>query len=90
VQVLTCTYTPTSGFVAVKHDPLCSERDLGLPREIDGIAIEPTPLHMVVEELAHAILAEGRRQRPLPAALASFAHLFVPHFDADGAELPAP
>jgi hypothetical protein len=32
----------------------------------------------VVEELAHAILADKREHRTTPAALASFAHLFGP------------
>ncbi|MCL2450149.1 MAG: hypothetical protein FWD17_14475 [Polyangiaceae bacterium] len=46
--------------------------------EVDGIAVEPTPLRVVIEELAHAILADRRDGRDAPAALASFAHLFAP------------
>jgi hypothetical protein len=49
--------------------------------DVDGVAVEPTPLRIVVEELAHAILADKREQRVTPAALASFAHLFGPHLD---------
>jgi hypothetical protein len=49
--------------------------------EVDGVTVEPTPLRVVVEELAHAILADRRNDRMTPAALTSFAHLFGPHLD---------
>jgi hypothetical protein len=78
VQVLQCRYTPAGGFVAVRHEPLRHTGDVGVVREFDGVAVEPTPLRVVVEELAHAILADKRGQRATPAALASFAHLFGP------------
>jgi hypothetical protein len=91
VRVLSCRYTPAGGFVAVKHDPLRSEDDLEQLRELDGVAVEPTPLHVVVEELAHAILADKRERRTIPADVASFAHLFVPQLsDGEGADLLAP
>jgi hypothetical protein len=79
VQVLCCRYTPGGGFVAVRHDPLRHAGELGAMGDVDGVAVEPTPLRVVVEELAHAILADKREQRSTPAALASFAHLFAPH-----------
>ena len=81
VQVLWCRYTPTGGFVTVRHDPLLHSGDVAGVRELHGVALEPTPLRVVVEELAHAILADRRGQRVTPAALASFAHLFAPHLD---------
>jgi hypothetical protein len=81
VQVLSCRYTPGGGILAVHHDPFCHEGDLPPRKDVDGIAVEPTPLRVVVEELAHAILADKREQRATPAALASFAHLFAPHLD---------
>jgi hypothetical protein len=81
VQVLSCRYTPAGGFVAVQHDPLRNAGDLEPMRDVEGVAVEPTPLRVVVEELAHAILADKREQRTTPAALASFAHLFAPHLD---------
>ncbi|MGD0527061.1 MAG: hypothetical protein ABSE49_18090 [Polyangiaceae bacterium] len=86
VQVLQCRYTPAGGFVAVRHEPLRHAGDLRVVREVDGVPVEPTPLRVVVEELAHAILADKREQRTTPAALASFAHLFGPSLeDDDGA-----
>ena len=83
VQVLICRYTPAGGFVAVKHDPLRHAGDVprGDSSEVDGVAVEATPLRVVVEELAHAILADRRAKRDAPPALTSFAHLFGPHLD---------
>lgn len=86
VQVLTCRYTPGGGFLAVRHNPFCHAGDVPPVGEVDGVPVEPTPLHVVVEELAHAILAEGRAHRATPAALESFVHLFGPHLDEDDKE----
>jgi hypothetical protein len=81
VQVLTCRYVPASGFVAVRHDPLQHADGVACIAEVEGIPVEPTPLRLVVEELAYAILADKRAQRETPAALASFAHLFAAGLD---------
>jgi hypothetical protein len=88
VQVLTCRYTPAGGFVAVQHDPLRHSADVATLHEVDGVSVEPTPLRVVVEELAHAILADKREQRTTPAALASFAHLFAPDLEDDDESVP--
>ena len=83
VQVLICRYTPHGGFITVKHDPLrhVAEVPHGASSEVDGVCVEETPLRVVVEELAHAILADRRARRDAPPALTHFAHLFGPHLD---------
>jgi hypothetical protein len=83
VQVLVCRYTPHGGFSAVRHEPLRHLDDVAFEstREIDGVAVEETPLRVVVEELAHAVLADRRARREAPPALTHFAHLFGPHLD---------
>jgi hypothetical protein len=81
VQILSCRYTPAGGFVAVKHDPMRHSDEVGPIVDLDGVPVEPTPLRVVIEELAHAILADKREQRATPQALASFAHLFAPDLD---------
>jgi len=90
VQVLSCRYTPSGGFVAVRHEPMRHAGDVVTVREVDGVSVEPTPLRVVVEELAHAILADKREQRVTPAALTSFAHLFVPDLEAEADPAPRP
>jgi hypothetical protein len=81
VHVLTCRYTPSGGFVSVRHEPFRHAGDVLPKLDVDGVAVEPTPLRIVVDELAHAILADRREHRTTPAGLASFAHLFGPHLD---------
>jgi len=81
VQVLSCRYTPGGGFVTVQHDPMRHADDVAPISDFEGIPVEVTPLRVVVEELAHAILADKRQQRETPQALASFAHLFAPDLD---------
>lgn len=81
VQVIECRYTPGGGFVTVRHDPLRHSGDLTPVFEVEGVTVEPAPLRVVIEELAHAVLADRRRQQATPPALASFAHLFGPHLE---------
>jgi hypothetical protein len=85
VQVLMCRYTPSGGIHSVSHDPLrhADELSPSTTREVEGVAVEATPVPVVVEELAHAILADRRADRAAPEALASFAHLFAPCVDGD-------
>jgi hypothetical protein len=87
VQVLRCRYTPSAGFVSACHDPLRRSGDVGTVHEVDGVAVAPALLGVVVEELAYAILADKRQDRVPPQALASVAHLFVP--DLQGSFSPA-
>ena len=47
----------------------------------DGVTVEATPLTPVIEELAHAVLAQRRHGRELPPALHLFAHLFDANVD---------
>lgn len=77
VQVLWCRYTPHRGFTWVKYDPLRSPADA--PAEgttVDDVELEATPLKIVVEELALAILAQRRQGEPIPGSIALFANLF--------------
>lgn len=89
VQVLECRYTPGGGFVSARHDPLRHGGDLTPFCDVDGVTVEPTPLRVVIEELAHAVLAGRRRQQAAPPALASFAHLFGPDRDELEGDLPS-
>jgi hypothetical protein len=84
VQVLSCRYSPHAGFQWVKYDPLRGPADA--PDEghsIEGVALEPTPLKLVVEDLALAILAQRRRGDEIPGTIALFADLFDARLDGD-------
>ena len=80
VRVLTCRYTPSGGFVsAAAYDPLRHLAHVfsmrGRRRRSGGA---DATLPVVVDELAHAVLADRRQNRASPHALQSFVDLFVP------------
>jgi hypothetical protein len=84
VDVLSCRYTVDEGFVWVRHDALLDEHDAPVEGAmLDGVPLEATPLVPVVEELAHAVLAQRRSGRELPRPLQLFAHLFDAGVDED-------
>jgi hypothetical protein len=79
VEVLTCFVTGEQGFADVRHDPII--RATQAPSEgdtIDATEIEAVPVEVVVEELAHAVVAHRRRGGVLPPPLVRFADLFTP------------
>ena len=84
VQVLSCRYSPHTGFDWVKYDPLRGAVDAPNPGfKIDGVSLETTPLKLVVEELALAILAQRRRGDEIPGTIALFADLFDARLESD-------
>lgn len=92
VEVLVCRYHPDRGFISARRDPirnavdvmgrpLLVERDATSARHtctIDGVLVTEVPLHDVVEDLAHAVIADRREKRATPEALSGYAHLFSP------------
>lgn len=89
VQVLACCYRTCEGFVWVRHEPiLCRTAAPVESQVLDGAALESVPMKLLIDELAHAVVAHKRSRKPLPEALSFFAHLFdaqessaAPHVD---------
>jgi hypothetical protein len=84
VQVLSVRFSPHTGFVWVRLDPIvrASEAPTSGYR-LDGVTLEHTPLKPVVEELALAILAQRRQGQELPRSMVGFAGLFDARIDND-------
>lgn len=83
VGVLACRYHPDRGFTWVRHDPIQRDADAPWPGALlEGAQLEATPKKLVVEELAHAVLAQRRHGKELPAALQRFSDLFDVQLDA--------
>lgn len=84
VQILWCRYSPNTGFDWVRLDAIHRASDA--PRagqHAEGVVLESTPLKLVVEELALAILAQRRRGVEIPPSMINFANLFDAKLDAD-------
>jgi hypothetical protein len=83
VELLVCRYHPARGIEIAQHEPLChreqvEQRACALLGEVPfSAALLPD----VVEELAHAVVADRRDGREAPDALARFTHLFAPDVD---------
>ncbi len=76
VELLTCKYDPDHGIHEAKHDWLVHARRLeDLQREL-GTKLSERPLAHVVEELAHAVVADRRAGRPAPEDLLRYIDLF--------------
>jgi hypothetical protein len=77
VHVLACRFRVHEGIVWVRREPIVRDADaLRNHTDLDGVSLEPTPLKLVVEELAHAIVAHRRSGNELPAALGAYVDLF--------------
>lgn len=79
VEVLTCVLQGEAGFKDVRHDPI--QRAAEAPKEgdvIEDVELEARPMEVVIEELAHVVVAHKRNGGKLPPALIRFADLFTP------------
>jgi hypothetical protein len=78
VRVLWCRARPSWGFLWARHDALMHEREVPSAPVVDGVTLEPVPAKIVVDALAHAVLAHERRGEPMPPSVAAFADAFAP------------
>ncbi|APR87110.1 hypothetical protein A7982_12459 [Minicystis rosea] len=86
VEVLWCRYAVDGGFTWVRHDAILADKDAPADgASLDDVVLEATPITPVIEELAHAVLAQRRHGRALPEPLHLFAHLFDARVDEGGA-----
>jgi hypothetical protein len=87
-QVVACGFQPNTGFSWVRHDPIVLFSRAPQPgQRVEGALLESTPLKPLIDDLAHAVLAQKRLGREIPEALRTFADLFGPLV---GASSPPP
>jgi hypothetical protein len=77
-ELLVCRFDPDRGVVSASHEPLCAAISFSAGTSCEGATLEAAPLDDVIEELAHAIVADRRAGRRAPDALVHFADLFSP------------
>jgi hypothetical protein len=78
VELLLCRYHPDEGIREARHKWLAHQSEIAAASKDLGVTLEETPLPQVVEELAHAVVADRRAGRPPPPALERYIDLFVP------------
>jgi hypothetical protein len=78
VELLLCRYHPDEGIREARHKWLAHKSEIAAASKDLGVTLEETPLPQVVEELAHAVVADRRAGRPPPPALERYIDLFVP------------
>jgi hypothetical protein len=78
VEVLFCRYDPDVGIREAWHKWLIHTTDVVTCASEIGVAMTEGLLPQVVEELAHAVVADRRAGRTAPPSLARYIDLFAP------------
>ncbi len=89
-ELLFCRYDQDHGIHDARHDWLVHESDVAACIRTLDSAIVAAPLPQVVEELAHAVVADRRAGRSSPAALMRYIDLFVPDLAGERPDSQAP
>ena len=77
VRVIVCRIVKHRGFDWVQQDPIGCQQDAPVAGSVvDGVELLSTSAQVVVDELAHAVLAHRRSGRELPRILYDCADLF--------------
>ncbi len=88
VELLVCRYDADRGVFSAYHEPFRNAAQVSSAVESaleQAVALTPASLRDVIEELAHAVVADRREGRSSPEALTRFSHLFGPDLE----QLPA-
>ena len=78
VELLLCTYDQDEGIHEARHEWLVHKSEVAKCARDIGVTMIEAPLPQVVEELAHAVVADRRAGRPAPPALMRYIDLFAP------------
>jgi hypothetical protein len=90
VELLLCRYDQDHGIHEARHEWLVHKNEVAACARDIGSTMVDAPLPQVVEELAHAVVADRRAGRAAPAALMRYIDLFAPDLPAsEEADLPA-
>lgn len=84
VEILLCRYHPDQGIRDARHKWLAHRNEVATCAKELSVTLAESPLAPIVEELAHAVVADRRSGRTSPAVLARYIDLFAP--DLEGGE----
>ena len=86
VELLLCHYDQDQGIREARHEWLVHKNEVASCVRDIGVPMIEAPLPQVVEELAHAVVADRRAGRPAPPALMRYIDLFAPDLPPSGEE----
>jgi hypothetical protein len=78
VELLLCRYHQDQGIHEARHDWLVHKDEVANRARESGVTMVDAPLPLIVEELAHAVVADRRAGRTAPPALLRYIDLFAP------------
>jgi hypothetical protein len=78
VEILFCRYDPDVGIREAWHKWLAHKSEVATCAAEVGVTMREGPLPQVVEELAHAVVADRRGGRTAPPSLVRYIDLFAP------------
>lgn len=78
VEILFCRYDPDVGIREAWHKWLAHTSDIPTSAAEVGVEMKDGPLPQVVEDLAHAVVADRRAGRTAPPSLMRYIDLFAP------------
>ena len=78
VELLLCSYDQDQGIREARHEWLVHKNEVATCARDIGVTMIAAPLQQVVEELAHAVVADRRAGRAAPPALMRYIDLFAP------------
>lgn len=78
VEILFCRYDPDVGIREAWHKWLAHKSDVATCAAEVGVTMNESPLPQVVEDLAHAVVADRRGGRSAPPSLVRYIDLFAP------------
>jgi hypothetical protein len=82
VELLFCRYHQDEGVREAKHEWLVHKDEVATWSRQLGVTMSAAPLPRIVEELAHAVVADRRAGRDAPDALMVYTDLFAPDLPA--------
>jgi hypothetical protein len=86
VELLLCHYDQSQGIRDARHEWLVHKSEVSKCARDLGVTMIEAPLPQVVEELAHAVVADRRAGRAAQPALMRYIDLFAPDLPPSGDE----
>ncbi len=89
VELLYCRYDQDEGVREARHEWLVHKDEVETWSRDLGVKMSAAPLQLVIEELAHAVVADRRAGRDAPDALMVYSDLFAPDLAGEAGKSPS-